>query len=80
MKEELCCKNLLKSSQSRIICQICAIFRKNGDYLQQKLYKSEEKNKKKWKEKDACGDGIGVRLPIEREGWEATCLVIGGNS
>ena len=79
MKEELCYKNLLKSSQSRIICQLCAIFRKNGDYFQ-KNYIKVKKIIKKWKEKDACGDGIGVRLPIEREGWEATCLVIGGNS
>ena len=67
------------AEKSRIICQTCAIFRKNGDDVQ-KNYMKVEKRMRKWKEKDACGDGIGVRLPIEREGWETTCLVISGNS
>ena len=53
---------------------------KERGLLAKKSYIKVEKRMKKWKEKDACGDGIGVRLPIEREGWETTCLVISGNS
>ena len=57
---------------------MCHIQKERGLFA--KKYIKVKKIIKKWKEKDACGDGIGVRLPIEWEGWEETCLVISGNS
>ena len=43
------------AEKSRIICQICAVFRKNGDYLQKRLYKSGEKDEKNGKKKMPVG-------------------------
>ena len=43
------------AEKSRIICQICAIFRKNGDYLQKKIYESGEKNEKMEEKKMPVG-------------------------